>query len=406
MRRKACMTKCLCRLRRPILCALCAQCAAFILSGCSRIDNSGYYNSAEIAGSSISVSEAASVNGSSDSLDPYRYIYSQLTPKEKENYEILKNAVCSFESTAVFPEPLSPDELKKLFLAVYYQEEEIFWLTSMFFRPQEDSDTLNLTYRFPKADIASMQQEIDAAAEKILSSLDSEATDYEKLRTFHDYLVLNCSFSEDSKYANTIYGGLVDGYAQCEGYAFSFDYLCHKAGIPCLTSAGTNTDGLSHAWNMVMLDGMWYNVDCTWDDPILDPVDTGFIRHYYFLVSDSDISGVTHIPDNTFFSLPICASPDNYYLREGLYSDSGKDAANDLKDAALKALSIGRKDAAIRFSDRSAYNDAVKRLFDDKEIKQVLAYASSISDNKILKNKYIRYCNDDELIIHISMQYE
>ena len=34
---------------------------------------------------------------------------------------------------------------------------------------------------------------------------------------------------------------------------------------------GINSDGQreSHAWNYVKLEGMWYAIDVTWDDPII-----------------------------------------------------------------------------------------------------------------------------------------
>ena len=207
----------------------------------------------------------------------------------------------------------------------------------------------------------------------------------------------------DTDYANTVYGALCDGYAQCEGYAFAFDYLCSKAGIDCFTVSGTNSEGALHAWNIVKLDDMWYNVDCTWDDPILDPVDTDFIRYYYFLAADSDISGVTHFPDNSYFTYPICSSGENYYRREGYYAESGDEGAELLKKAALDALSCGRKDAGVRFSDEKAYKNAVNKLFDNGGIKQVFSVINGESDVKINEKKYVRYLNDEEFIIHITM---
>lgn len=387
------------KLRRSVplfmICAVLCTIPAF--SGCSRIN--------ENVAVAVPDNYADSLSANSE-FDESSYIYSSLSEKEREYYAILKDAVYNFESQAVFPEKLEPDILRKLFIGVYYQEEGLFWLTSMFYRPSGPSDTLKLTYRYSREDIPAMQAEIDTAADSIFSGFDENTSDYEKLKAFHDYIVLNCTFTKESEHANTLYGALADGYAQCEGYAFAFDYLCSLADINCYTVAGTNPEGEAHAWNMVNLDGMWYHVDCTWDDPILNPPDTEFIRYYYFLVCDSDISGVTHIPDNTYFSIPMCTSGENYYKREGYYAESASQGVDMLKSAAADALAMGRKDAGVRFSDRKAYEGAVSRLFDAKEIKKVFAYANASSDRKVLDGKYIRYCNDDELIIHISMIYE
>lgn len=368
-----------------------------ILSGCAEVEEV-LPESAGTAASYISSPEEVDTDGG--------YIYSQLSEKEREYYRIMRDAVCNFEEEAVFPEALPAETLRKIFVAVYYGENDIFWLSSVFYRHQSDSFTHKLDYRFTPEEVQSMQSEIDSKVSEIFSSLDSTATDYEKLLAFHDRLVTGCTFNEGTEYSNTVYGALVTGAAQCEGYAFTFEYLCKQAGIECFTVTGTNPQGALHAWNMVKLDGMWYHVDCTWDDPILETPDPDFIRYYYFLACDSDIIGVTHIPDNTYFTFPLCTSRENYYKREGLFAQSGEEGVQLLKSAAVSALGSGRKDAAVRFSDKKSYESAYTKLFDNKEIRSVFAYVNSVSPKRVLESRYVRYSNDDELIIHISMFYE
>lgn len=65
-------------------------------------------------------------------------------------------------------------------------------------------------------------------------------------------------------------------------------------GIPCVIVQGyaTNTDGYTenHAWNYVMLDGNWYAIDTTWDDPIIEgwtPFENSY-KYKYFLVGKSN----------------------------------------------------------------------------------------------------------------------
>lgn len=382
---------------RALLCA--APAIAIMTAGCSKVEEISAYTEIPKPADSLSANADAA-------FDDSRYIYSQLSDTEKIYYDIIRDAALNFEDKAVFPEALDPELLRKLYISVYYQEEDIFWLSSMFYRPASESDSLMLSYRFSREESMELQTEIDAKTAEIFSSFDDNTTDYQKLKRFHDQLVLNCTFSMDTDYVNTVYGALCDGYAQCEGYAFAFDYLCKAADIDCFTLSGTNSEGALHAWNVVKLDGMWYNVDCTWDDPILSPVDEDFVRYYYFLAADSDISGVTHFPDNTYYSYPICSSDENYYKREGYLASSADEGVTLLAKAMSDALSCGRKDAAVRFSDDKAYRDAVSRLFDFGEIKQAFKFANDSSDVKVTDRKYFRYLNDDELIIHISMLYE
>ncbi len=58
--------------------------------------------------------------------------------------------------------------------------------------------------------------------------------------------------------------------------------LMNAAGIECKVIYGSTTRGGYHAWNQVKVDGVWYNIDVTWDDP-----DSGSTIYYdYFCVSD------------------------------------------------------------------------------------------------------------------------
>ena len=45
-----------------------------------------------------------------------------------------------------------------------------------------------------------------------------------------------------------------------------------------------NSDTMNHAWNLIELDGKYYQVDVTWDDPVLDLI--GRVRHEFMFRSD------------------------------------------------------------------------------------------------------------------------
>ena len=68
----------------------------------------------------------------------------------------------------------------------------------------------------------------------------------------------------------TAYGALKNGLANCSGYALAFDLLAKRAGLTCLVVQGfqeqdaQHMDG--HAWNMVQINGKWYQVDAARGD--------------------------------------------------------------------------------------------------------------------------------------------
>jgi len=81
---------------------------------------------------------------------------------------------------------------------------------------------------------------------------------------------------------------LYTGYGVCEDYANLFYEMCTRAGIQCRVITGRGHEG-HHAWNQVYVDGNWYNVDCTWDDPV-SRSRTPILRYDYFMISMEEMA--------------------------------------------------------------------------------------------------------------------
>ena len=61
---------------------------------------------------------------------------------------------------------------------------------------------------------------------------------------------------------------LLKGKGVCVGYANTFKVLCDIAGIKCVVlSSKKNKKYIGHAFNQVRINGIWYNIDLTWDSP-------------------------------------------------------------------------------------------------------------------------------------------
>ena len=154
------------RFKNVLMCS--ALLCVIINAGCSKVE--------ELPAEAEELVPAGSLSANDD--DPYddsRYIYSQLSDKEKEYYGIIRDAAFNFEEKAVFPETLDPNTLRKLYVSVYYQEEELFWLSSMFYRPAAPADTLMLSYRFTADEADQMKTEIAARTDEIFGGFDSFA---------------------------------------------------------------------------------------------------------------------------------------------------------------------------------------------------------------------------------------
>lgn len=137
---------------------------------------------------------------------------------------------------------------------------------------------------------AEEQAVVDAA---IASCVTDGMSDYEIAKALHDYLATHNKYDMRLYSGNlpalsrTSYGALVNRTSVCSGYALAYQHLMEDAGIPCEYVTGMTTRG-SHAWNIVQIDGEWYHVDVTWDDPTPDR--DGYVRYKYFLKSDKAMS--------------------------------------------------------------------------------------------------------------------
>lgn len=333
------------------------------------------------------------------------YVYETLSDKEKRCYDAFVKGVEAHQTEIRLPEILSPEEMRKIYVLVYNQEPQLFWLNSIFAPPKTDTDVQTISYRYTREECAKMQEKIDNAVGRIMAQLPENADDYQKIKTFHDWIVKNASFEQDTYYGSTVYGALVDGKAQCEGYAFAFSYVCDIAGIQNIVVPGKNNEGSSHVWNKVCINSLWYNVDLTWDDPIIHYDNPDFIRHDYMLVPDSDIVGISHFPDESYYVHPECTSTDlNYYRIEGLTADTADEAITLFTEQARLTAEKGEKETEIRLTSKAEYSTAVSRLFDEEYIKTIFAQVNSSCGTNI-KNAY-KYNNDSLLIIHVSFIYK
>lgn len=104
-------------------------------------------------------------------------------------------------------------------------------------------------------------------------------SDFDKIRIIHDFVCTELTYGTSGLKSHTASGALLHGYAVCQGYALLTYRLMLEAGIDCRYISGA-TSGGPHGWNIVRLDGVYYNIDTTWDDNGSNntPVYTYFLR--------------------------------------------------------------------------------------------------------------------------------
>ncbi|WP_010302293.1 transglutaminase domain-containing protein [Kurthia senegalensis] len=123
-----------------------------------------------------------------------------------------------------------------------------------------------------------------------------DMTDVEKVKALHDYVVTHTIYASEGLQTSqyTPYTILAEGKGVCQAYALLTYRLLQEAGIENMYVTGYTDE--SHAWNLVQLDGRWYHLDTTWDDPVYAtaylekfPELYSTVSYAYFLLSDDSM---------------------------------------------------------------------------------------------------------------------
>ena len=138
-------------------------------------------------------------------------------------------------------------------------------------------------------DVAAMQVKLDQLVDQANTLCQ---TDLEKVFYVHEWLVQNIAYdrehlSDGVQDDHNLRGALLEGTAVCDGYAKTYALTLRKLGI---TGVLVTSKDIGHAWNMVELDGNWYQVDCTWDDPVDGSDQLGYCMHKHLLCTTEEMN--------------------------------------------------------------------------------------------------------------------
>lgn len=149
---------------------------------------------------------------------------------------------------------------------------------------------VHITFTFTYLSDADQEAQMDQAVADLLSSLDlSSKTDYQKIKAIYDYICSNITYDYDNLYDDSYtlkhssYAALINKKAVCQGYASLFYRLALEAGIDARVISGDSNG--PHAWNIVKIEGSYYNLDSTWD--------AGNTEYEYFLKNAKDFPNHT-----------------------------------------------------------------------------------------------------------------
>ena len=199
--------------------------------------------------------------------------------------------------------------------------------------------TLKIKYLYNEEQMEKISTRVDEIIAKIIKD---DMSDYEKIKTVHDYIINNSKYdvarsnNQRSVYDSALaYGPLFQGYATCNGYTDLMAIFLTKMGYNNYKIATTPEElnnitinsfwtalyykflhgytiqketesNTGHIWNAVYLNNKWLHIDLTWDDPVSTD-GNDYLFHTYFLVTTESMheadKGQTVIKEHNFNSL-------------------------------------------------------------------------------------------------------
>lgn len=201
---------------------------------------------------------------------------------------------------------LPRDELGTVFARVMDNDPELFFVEDHLSYTYDMSDrvlTVTPAYRFTGEELTEAQKLWDdtlsqvreaLATAKALAGSDGRPGAWSETDTvlfLHDHL----ASTYDYDVTTTRYDALSlfrDGTGVCQAYALAFLALARDAGLEADLVVSREMD---HAWNHVRVDGSWYHVDVTRDDPIPSSDSPAAVCHDRLLRSDAAMEALGYI---------------------------------------------------------------------------------------------------------------
>ncbi|MBH5319108.1 transglutaminase [Paenibacillus sp. GSMTC-2017] len=266
--------------------------------------------------------------------------------------------------------------------------------------------TVEARYRESEEETAIVDRKVEEALKKIIQP---RMNDHEKVKAIHDWVVTNVQYDQTLTFY-TAYDAVALGETVCQGYSLLGYKMLKEAGIPVLIAEGSVNTG-EHAWNMVQLDGNWYHLDLTWDDPV--GAEDSTIRYTYYLKTDEELRADhqwtrTYPTANKNYLDVLNELETKSDKVDGLlynklklslglhWMDSENTITNEklLRESIQSAVHSRSTLLQFRYTNGTGFPDALKSAFEG--IGVAVGYRAS----------YEPFGSDDSLIVNIHLNYE
>lgn len=330
------------------------------------------------------------------------FYYEQLSKEEKDVFDFIYLNIKNRKEKIEFEEPISINFLTKIVYILKFDCPEFYFLGDSF---DYDVKGKKAVAYYPEYIISTkkyekMQKEVDKIVEEIKILVEGK-TEYEAELIIHNYIVQNCLYTIETTNCNNLYGCLIEGKANCEGYSSAFMYLLRQVGIEATQVIGEinyNNEIIGHSWNLVKIDGEYYYTDVCWNDLENTPEYENIGYHYaFFNITYKEMENHRDTSKNIEYlgTIPeATATKLNYYKKSNLFASSVDDAEKIIEERLPSVISSNDSFLVIKCNGKEVYDELLENITDIMQ--------KTINENKlaITKCKYAKIQNGYTLIIH------
>ena len=316
-----------------------------------------------------------------------KYFVSKLDESMLNIFLKMYDAVQHFEMTAKFKEEVPSDDFDMLMFLLNYDCPELIQLNGDYSPIYADESEANVsgvyfTYNMGESDCEEYTNELHLFFEELKADT-GDMSEIEKEKYVYDMILNGCVYDDTEAYSGTVYGTLIGHIGRCEGICKSFMWCMRELDIECMCVSGVpkwETDAVyaGHSWNIVKIDGEYYQLDLTIDNLRYLWSDKNYPNYGFFNVND-EFNDRTHEIYDFYKKLdvPECTSENvNYHKMNDLFVYADGDIEQQVKKILENNFSEGIIDnISVKFETLPALNNAnahfagwLKEFFEEKEI--------------------------------------
>ena len=334
-----------------------------------------------------------------------KYFVSKLPEHLLREFIKMYKGAMGFKSSVNFSSSISEDDLEMLMYLLNYDCPELIHVSGDYY-PHYINDenyvsSVGLSFCMSEKDYKKSKAELDKFFSELKDKL-AFNSDIEKEKYVYDYIFDNCIYDESDILSGSVYGTLIRHKGRCEGFSKSFMWCMREVGVECMTVSGEqNWDNTAlypnHSWNIVKINGEYYNLDVTVDDIRMTEVVKTPANYGFYNVSDNYIKDNRKAePLYKELGLPECNTMiENYHQKRDLfiyYDDFYrinlfKILSDNFDDKTLKPVSIKFYNSVDYEEAARSINDYVSEFLNDNSEKTFIynTYCSDLSNTIVIE---------------------